>query len=196
MKRYFLIDYENVSEGGLNELTRFQKKDQVEIFYSRDERLRLATARQITDRCQLKLCGLEPCQTKNALDFLICCRVGKILQKNKGKRTVIVIISKDNGFAPLKQTAGENAEILQASSLKDYFDQIPSAEEESKETDNPGLQEVYLKKMQKLNFGDNTRGVVDEIMASATSEELGKRLAAKFPQKGKNYFKMLENTNV
>ncbi len=117
MKRYFLVDFQNVNEGGLNSFQGLKKKDHVEIFYSEEQRIRLHLSQQLLERAHLKLHLLQSACTKNALDFLISCRVGAILEKNEGKRLLIVIVSRDKGYLPLKKLCGKKVQLRLADSL-------------------------------------------------------------------------------
>lgn len=122
MRRFFIIDYENTDESGVTGINCLKRRDHVEIFYSTGERIRLSTVAKMVHACHLKFTMLQNTASKNALDFLISSRVGMILQKYKHHRVMIVIVSKDNGYQPLKQMTGNKAEIRFVPSIMSFID--------------------------------------------------------------------------
>lgn len=94
---YFLIDYENVNNNGMQGCKYLLPEDTLEIFYS-------MTSTNISSRvfdtiaqsgCTLKICKLQN-PRKNALDFYIASRLGELI--GKGHQETMVIISHDKGY--------------------------------------------------------------------------------------------------
>lgn len=97
---YFLIDYENVMNPGMNGTQYLHSGDHVIVFYS-------AAAPNMEERhledlktrgCEFKICKLAK-QRKNGLDFYIAARLGELWGENY--RGIAVIVSKDEGFQSL-----------------------------------------------------------------------------------------------
>ena len=97
---YFLIDYENVKNPGMQGTQYLQAGDHVIVFYS-------TAAPNMEERhlehlkscgCEFKVCKLVKVR-KNGLDFYIAARLGEIW--GSGYRGNTVIISKDEGFHAL-----------------------------------------------------------------------------------------------
>jgi len=98
---YFLIDYENVKNQGMQGTQYLLSSDHVILFYS-------ATVPHM-EQCYLKDirdsgCGYEICkllkQRKNGLDFYIATKLGAIF--GAGLANHAVIISNDTGFLAVK----------------------------------------------------------------------------------------------
>ena len=96
-RMHILIDYENVSNAGLEGAEYITEKDCVTLFYSKSsENIQRgyfdALANQSGDFTLIKLTQIR----KNGLDFYIAILVGKILQKYPKEK--ILIVSKDQGY--------------------------------------------------------------------------------------------------
>ena len=92
----FLIDYENVKEGGLKGVDVLKETDTLIIFYSSNcNKIRTDYMQLITDSgCEFKIVKLK--QTgKNGLDFYIAAECGIISERGEQE---IAIISNDKGF--------------------------------------------------------------------------------------------------
>lgn len=97
---YFLIDYENVKNMGMQGAEHLQPADHLVLFYSAaapnmEERYLSAVKASGCEFCICKLVKIR----KNALDFYIAARLGEIW--GQGYRGNTVIVSKDDGFHSL-----------------------------------------------------------------------------------------------
>jgi len=99
---YFLIDYENVRNAGMQGTEYLLPDDHVIVFYSKAAPN--MEARHLTD-IKKSGCGFSTCKLlkvrKNGLDFYIATKVGEIV--GAGYRGNIAIISRDEGFQSLRE---------------------------------------------------------------------------------------------
>ena len=94
---YVIVDYENVSDRGLNGVDLLKPEDTLAVFYSDNcDRIESLQLQKIMETgCHYKVCKLVN-KGNNALDFYISVRVGEIIaSENRGP---ILIISRDHGF--------------------------------------------------------------------------------------------------
>lgn len=98
--RIFYIDYENVSDGGLNGIAKLKEDDRVKIFYSEDaQKMTFGTHRRIIDsKAEFSYLKISPDMKtlKNALDFMILQDVESTMATDKTSEYFIV--SKDTDF--------------------------------------------------------------------------------------------------
>ena len=96
-KRYFLVDYENVTAAGLNGVDELDKNDFVVIFYSSHaDKLSFSLHTQIIDtKAHISYFEVDSVG-QNALDFQLSSYIGYILGKKSGCDCFIV--SNDRGF--------------------------------------------------------------------------------------------------
>lgn len=98
---YFLIDYENVRNVGMQGTEYLLPTDHITVFYSNS--VPNMEARHLTDikksGCEFSICKLVKVR-KNGLDFYIATRVGEIV--GGGFQGNIAIISRDEGFHAVK----------------------------------------------------------------------------------------------
>lgn len=98
---YFLIDYENVRNAGMQGTEYLLPDDHVIVFYSKAAPN--MEARHLTD-IKKSGCGFSTCKLlkvrKNGLDFYIATKVGEIV--GAGYRGNIAIISRDEGFQAVR----------------------------------------------------------------------------------------------
>lgn len=95
--RYYLVDYENVHQSGLNGIETLTENDRLVIFYtSNAETLTFAVYEKLVQcRAEIKLYKVQ-CGGKNALDFQLSTFLGYILGDNPD--TDCHIISNDKGY--------------------------------------------------------------------------------------------------
>ena len=96
-RMHILIDYENVSNPGLEGAQYLTKNDYVTVFYSSSsENIQQGYFQALTENSgSFDLVKLKQIR-KNGLDFYIAIRVGEILQKYPGEK--ILIVSQDQGY--------------------------------------------------------------------------------------------------
>ncbi len=101
-KTYYLVDYENVHQTGLNGINELEKNDNVVIFYSQNaDKLPFSLHSQIVET-KAKIIYFEVDTVgKNALDFQLSSYIGYIVGKNsigKNSKNMCYIISNDSGY--------------------------------------------------------------------------------------------------
>lgn len=97
---YYLIDYENTVENGLNGLSELGNNDQVVIFYSDNADKMSFDLHQRLQECQAAV-EFRKITTgkKNALDFQLAAYLGYLMAKEEHSR--FCIVSKDLGYEVL-----------------------------------------------------------------------------------------------
>ncbi len=97
---YYLIDYENTGEYGLNGLSELDSKDQVVIFYSENADKMSFDLHQRLQECHAVV-EFRKITTgkKNALDFQLAAYLGYLMAKEENSR--FCIVSKDLGYEVL-----------------------------------------------------------------------------------------------
>ncbi|MDE6501430.1 MAG: hypothetical protein K2L10_05055 [Ruminococcus sp.] len=95
--RYYLIDYENVHQSGLNGIEKLTENDRIIIFYTTNaETLTFSVYEKIIlSKAEIQLYKVQ-CGGKNALDFQLSTFLGYILGKNPD--TDCNIVSNDKGY--------------------------------------------------------------------------------------------------
>lgn len=100
----YLIDYENVFEGGLNGIGRLTEDDCICVFYSeKADHMTFGLHRRLNEaKARITFQKVEV-GTKNALDFQLATYLGYIIcqDQSSGKSGKYFIVTKDNGFSVL-----------------------------------------------------------------------------------------------
>lgn len=105
IKRYFLVDYENVQVHGLIGLDKLRESDAVTIYFSKNADTISFELHMALNECRARI-DFQKVGTgvKNALDFQLSSQLGYIINQNivAGNKNVrYYIVSKDNGFSCL-----------------------------------------------------------------------------------------------
>ena len=84
MKKYFLVDYENVKSEGLNGITSLTENDNVKIFYSKDaQTLTFGLHRRIMNAQAnidyIKIDNSIKSSLKNALDVILLSELNTLI---------------------------------------------------------------------------------------------------------------------
>lgn len=98
---YFLIDYENVGEAGLDGMEHLYATDVVVLFYSAScEKIsKKAMDYILKSGCRFQAVRLKK-TGKNALDFYIVSMIGELF--GAGFSGKVVVVSRDKGYAAMK----------------------------------------------------------------------------------------------
>ena len=97
---YYLIDYENTGEYGLNGLSELDSKDQVVIFYSENaDKMSFDLHRKLQECHAVMEFRKITTGKKNALDFQLAAYLGYLMAKEENSR--FCIVSKDLGYEVL-----------------------------------------------------------------------------------------------
>ena len=107
LKMFYLVDFENVSNIGLNGIENLRKDDVIIIFYSKnanslsfDNHKKLELTKAKKEYIEVEQVG------KNALDFQLVTYLGALISKYPKEE--FAIISKDQGFASVVKFWGNN----------------------------------------------------------------------------------------
>lgn len=95
METFYLIDFENVHNEGLENINVLTKNDHVHIFYT-DNALNISL--DIVLRQNIDIQGHKVPVRKQSLDMHLVSYLGHLLGANKGKECTYVIISKDTDY--------------------------------------------------------------------------------------------------
>lgn len=99
MKTRYLVDYENVSNHGLNGVESLTENDEVIIFYSdKVNTLTFDTHYKLINTNAKVMSYSAGVGTKNALDFQLVTLLGYLIAGDRQKKWHFCIISKDTGF--------------------------------------------------------------------------------------------------
>ncbi len=105
IKRYFLVDYENVQMHGLVGLSKLTETDAVTVYFSKNADSMSFELHMALNECPARV-DFQKVETgvKNALDFQLSSQLGFIINRNiaaNNKKAKYYIISGDNGFSCL-----------------------------------------------------------------------------------------------
>lgn len=94
---YYFVDYENITDTGLDGIDSLKKKDRVIVFYSRQvKHISFEKHVEIAEsRCSIEYILIEK-TAKNYLDFQLSTYLGYLISKKEPDR--IVIITRDTGY--------------------------------------------------------------------------------------------------
>jgi len=149
MKRYFLIDLENVGHTFLDGIEKLTVNDTIIICHNLRFGRDIATtieARLSQTRAIVKRLYINN-REKNAMDFCLCVKLGQLIAEN-GSSAKYYLISNDKGFdiaSDYAKNMTENIHIKRVESLKVEF-----TEEQSREKTKEQLTEIlstYNKKV-------------------------------------------------
>ena len=174
----YLIDYENVNEGGLNGIETLTQDDTLIIFYNETQKLSMDIHRLLEKAVCKKDYVKVNKSAKNYLDFQLSTYLGYLVAKNKDVK--FKIISKDTGFDAVinfwkgRQTKIERNNDLTKNSVELLRSQVDEALKNSHIDFKVNVNELvdmimYYKTKTNLNKG---------IMKKYSSEETGKIYAA------------------
>ena len=119
---YYLIDYENTGENGLEGLSDLGNGDQVIIFYSENADKMSFDLHQMLQECSASIERLQECYAaiefrkitigkKNALDFQLAAYLGYLMAREENGR--FCIVSKDLGYEVLLDFwKGKNIKLI------------------------------------------------------------------------------------
>ena len=144
IKRYFLVDYENVQSYGLVGLSKLTDTDAVTVYFSDHANTLTFDLHMALNACKAKT-DFQKVTTgaKNALDFQLSSQLGYIINQNivAGNKDVkYYIVSMDNGFSVLCDFWGQfDANVMTVKSISAVVDP-----EKEKKQNNPVLEGLML----------------------------------------------------
>ena len=123
MKRYFLIDFENVADAGLNGFFDLTAEDTVDIFYTqKNNRLSMDFFKSYLERgSAAALCLRKVAAGNQALDLQLASFLGSLIAGSR-EGCEYCIISKDKGFSCLPafwENQRGNGAVRQAGSIRE-----------------------------------------------------------------------------
>lgn len=126
---YYLVDYENVKNQGLNGVNKLSEGDTVYIFYSENaDSLTFGLHRRLNESKATILFQRVEVGQKNALDFQLSSYLGYLIHENIDNPYDYFIVTKDKGFESLipywkkrkvnvsivVDVSGQNAQVVQS----------------------------------------------------------------------------------
>lgn len=161
---YYLIDYENTGESGLNGLTELASSDEVVIFYSENaDKMSFDLHRKLQECRALIEFRKIATGKKNALDFQLAAYLGYLMAKEENGR--FCIVSKDLGYEVLLDFwRGRNIQLIDA-----------IASEKKVKTEHETEMEESLKRL----IGENDFKTVLNFISSGKSKQAINNLLVK-----------------
>jgi|InofroStandDraft_1065614.scaffolds.fasta_scaffold23833_4 hypothetical protein len=166
---YYLIDYENTGESGLNGLTELESSDEVVIFYSENaDKMSFDLHRKLQECRALIEFRKIATGKKNALDFQLAAYLGYLMAKEENGR--FCIVSKDLGYEVLLDFwKGKNIQLIDAI----------SAETEVKEERRNEMEES----LRKLIGEDDLQTVLDFVSSGKSKQAVNNLLVKQYGSK-------------
>lgn len=172
IKRYFLVDYENVQSHGLVGLSKLTASDAVTVYYSDHADTLSFELHLALNECRART-DFQKVGTgvKNALDFQLSSQLGYIINQNivaGNKEVKYYIVSMDNGFSCLCDFWGQfGANVVTVKSIGAVVD--PKKEDNS----NPLFEGLALSEKEE-------QYVAECLKNSSNNLELHNALQKKF----------------
>ncbi len=150
MKHYYLVDFENVADAGLEGFFQLTEEDTVYLFYSpKSNRINIDFVQKLLDgKAKAELRLLSVASGNQALDLQLASFLGSLVMQGNTE-SVYTIVSRDKGFACLRSFWGNHAgklNIDQAGRIADARTvQIPASEpkpEKLPAEDKPAIEAV------------------------------------------------------
>ncbi len=169
---YYLIDYENTGENGLEGISELGNNDQVVIFYSDNADKMSFGLHQKLQACYASIEFRKiTIGKKNALDFQLAAYLGYLMAKEENG--VFCIVSKDLGYEVLLDFwKGKNIRLIDsiAAVLEESAKERRQMEEELRQlVDEEDLQLV----MRCMSYGRNKQVVNNMLVKQFGSERAG-----------------------
>ncbi len=153
----YLIDYENVFEGGLNGIANLTEDDGICIFYSeKADHMTFGLHKRLGESKAAVTYQKVEVGTKNALDFQLATYLGYLICQcqNAGKSENYFIVTKDNGFSVLSDYWKRKK--ITVSIISDIMGSpVPKAAPKAEATSKPDPKEDELTKSLKQILGSN-----------------------------------------
>lgn len=123
MKRYFLVDFENVADAGMNGFPELTGEDTVDIFYTqKNSRISMDFLKSVLERGHAAVLRVRKVVMGNqALDLQLASFLGSLIAGSR-EDCEYWIISRDKGFACLPtfwEGQSENANVRLAGSIRE-----------------------------------------------------------------------------
>ena len=123
MKRYFLVDFENVADAGMNGFFELTAEDTVDIFYTqKNNRISMDFFQSFLERDHAATLRLRKVASGNqALDLQLASFLGSLIAGSR-EDCEYCIVSKDKGFACLPafwDNQKESGTVRQAASIRE-----------------------------------------------------------------------------
>ena len=95
METYYLVDFENVHNEGVEHISSLSKDDHIHIFYTKNA---LNISLDIALAKNIDIIGHKVSEGDESLDKHLLSYLGYMLGINKGKNCAYIIIAKDKGY--------------------------------------------------------------------------------------------------
>ena len=184
-RNYYLVDYENVKNQGLNGIQDLRGENVVCIFYSRNApgNFTLDQQRQISE-ANAKIVYLKvEVGTKNALDFQLSSYLGKIIAENHNRPCNYYIVSNDRGYTSLVPFWHEGN--IDVEIVADLTGEKISVDRE----------ETAAKISERTGESENAGDIADIIINGLTKKEINRAIHAYYndKEKAKQIYKAIKS---
>jgi len=181
MKRYFLIDTENVGQTFLPGIQELTAQDTLILFHYEKaapfkQEMLLSIARA---KCKHEIIEMR-IHTKNAMDFQICSYLGVLVNKNMGNAEYY-IVSRDKGYTAAVEFIRQSYEGITVKTITTLNTK------ENKDSQRDKIDQIlkaYPRKVRKQ--------VTDAIKCSKSALELHNNLQNRLKTDGKDIYKILK----
>ena len=138
MNRYFLVDFENVSDDGLNGFKELSSEDTVIVMYTDKAcKIRVEFVQALNEKkSRAAFRFMKVTSGNQALDMQLATFLGSMIPA-EGSGTEYVIVSKDKGYNHIIQFWNEREPQIRIRLKKSIRDAIHENAEESEETPGP-----------------------------------------------------------
>ena len=189
MKKYFLVDYENVKSEGLNGITSLTENDNVKIFYSKDaQTLTFGLHRRIMNAQAnidyIKIDNSIKSSLKNALDVILLSELNTLIKLER--EAEFFIISKDSDFDNyIDDKTRKGIKICKIPDIRTRHQELPISSSDNniqiydKKKKEQVFRSFFGKKM-KNNYEDWKEEIIEAYLESKSRQELNNRLQKTF----------------
>lgn len=177
IKNYYLIDYENVHEGGLSGYGELGKTDHVVIFYTQNAKKIDMNSISSRRKPHLKMINVEP--GKQSADMHIISYLGYLLGKY-GENCNIIIVSKDKDYDNVVKSwkkrfwkQRENISVLRT----DQINNIPEQYEKALNKKKAELYREELRAVKKSGFDKKKAELYQEVLQAVKKSGFDESIA-------------------
>lgn len=168
---YYLVDYENVKNAGLNGVSKLPENDVVCIFYTdKADSLTFGLHKRLNESAATIIYKKVTNGTKNALDFQLSSYLGYIIHENEDSPYNYFVVTKDNGFECLVKFWGNKANVKLVENV-------------AKDIKHPELNELEQEVYNLINNREDAIKVAKMISKYKTKSGINNALMKEFPSK-------------
>ena len=183
----YLVDYENVNQKGVNGVTQLKltENDSIVIYYSNSANSLTFELHNELMRTNAKIDYRKiTCESKNALDFILVCDLGRLITQNPDEH--FYIVSKDGDY--------DNVIKYITGHYKCSVEKIKSISQNIVQPNNikSGLPESTGNELNKLVKNDEVKRVPATIDKYVTKNAIHNNLVKIFGERGKEIYENIK----